>query len=117
MDRRDAGARPSPIPRSPTPGTRRGVSCRRAAPSAPGRAARHAPEHGRGPARRLVAAAAFAVYLNSLGGALFYDDVMAVLKNPLVHAGDVGGILSRPSWNGGIREQALAPDRDAHPSP
>jgi Flp pilus assembly protein TadD len=57
----------------------------------------------------LVAAAAVAVYLNSLGGALFYDDVMAVLKNPLVHAGDVGGILSRPSWNGGIRDKLWRP--------
>jgi XRE family aerobic/anaerobic benzoate catabolism transcriptional regulator len=57
----------------------------------------------------LVAAAAFAVYLNSLGGALFYDDVMAVLKNPLVHDCDVAWNLSRPSWNGGIRDKLWRP--------
>lgn len=50
-----------------------------------------------------------AVYLNSLGGALFFDDVMAVLKNPLVHDGDVAAIVSRPSWNGGIRDKLWRP--------
>jgi tetratricopeptide (TPR) repeat protein len=50
-----------------------------------------------------VAAAAAAVYANSLGGALLYDDVNAIVTNGLVRTGDVGRILSEPSWWGPSR--------------
>jgi tetratricopeptide (TPR) repeat protein len=48
----------------------------------------------------LVAAVAVAVYANSLGGALLYDDVNAIVTNALVRTGDVGRILTEPSWWG-----------------
>jgi Tfp pilus assembly protein PilF len=43
---------------------------------------------------------ALAVYANSLGGALLYDDVNAIRNNALVRTGDVVGILGTPSWWG-----------------
>lgn len=48
----------------------------------------------------LVAAAAFAAFANSLGGALLYDDVNAIRNNPFVRGGDVAGILTEASWWG-----------------
>ena len=46
---------------------------------------------------------AAAVYVNSLGGALFYDDTNAILSNAWVKSGDVIGILTQPSWWGVAR--------------
>lgn len=51
----------------------------------------------------LVAGVALAVYANSLGGALVYDDANAIRNNPFVRNGDVEGILTEPSWWGGAR--------------
>ena len=48
----------------------------------------------------IVAGVALAVYANSLGGALLYDDVNAIRNNALVRTGDVVGILGTPSWWG-----------------
>lgn len=45
-----------------------------------------------------VAALALAVYANTLGGALLYDDVNAIRDNRVVLDGDVAGILTLPSW-------------------
>jgi tetratricopeptide (TPR) repeat protein len=45
-------------------------------------------------------AVALAAYANSLGGALFYDDTNAIIKNAWVHAGDPIAILTQPSWWG-----------------
>jgi protein O-mannosyl-transferase len=46
----------------------------------------------------MVALTALLVYANSLRGPLLYDDVNAIRNNTLVIEGDVGGILSTPSW-------------------
>lgn len=51
----------------------------------------------------LVAAVATAVYANSLGGGLLYDDANAIRNNPFVRNGDVAGILAEPSWWGSSR--------------
>lgn len=45
-----------------------------------------------------VAAVALAVYANTLGGVLLYDDVNAIRDNRFVLDGDVAGILTLPSW-------------------
>jgi len=50
-----------------------------------------------------VAGVAAAVYANSLGGGLLYDDVNAIRNNPFVRTGDVVGILTEPSWWGVVR--------------
>ena len=46
---------------------------------------------------------ALAVYANSLGGGLLYDDANAIRNNPFVRNGDVAGILTEPSWWGSAR--------------
>jgi tetratricopeptide (TPR) repeat protein len=51
----------------------------------------------------LVAGVALAVYANSLGGGLVYDDANAIRNNPFVRNGDVEGIFTEPSWWGGAR--------------
>ena len=51
----------------------------------------------------VVATLAAAVYANSLGSALFYDDTNAILRNAWVRTGDVAGILTQPSWWGVTR--------------
>ncbi len=45
-----------------------------------------------------VAAIAVAVYGNTVGGTLLYDDVNAIRDNAFVLDGDVVGILTTPSW-------------------
>jgi Tfp pilus assembly protein PilF len=50
-----------------------------------------------------VAGVAIAVYADSLGGALLYDDVNAIVGNALVRTADVGRILTEPSWWGVAR--------------
>jgi Tfp pilus assembly protein PilF len=57
----------------------------------------------------LVAFAAIAVYANSLGGTLLYDDVNAIRTNALVRTGDVVGILTEPSWWGNARGRLWRP--------
>ena len=47
-----------------------------------------------------AASVAIAVYANSLGGALVYDDVNAITNNAVVLDGDVRGILTTASWWG-----------------
>jgi len=51
----------------------------------------------------IVAGVALAVYANSLGGGLVYDDANAIRNNPFVRNGDIAGILTEPSWWGGAR--------------
>ncbi|MCC6849387.1 MAG: tetratricopeptide repeat protein [Deltaproteobacteria bacterium] len=46
----------------------------------------------------LVVALACAVYANTIGGILLYDDVNAIRDNAFVRDADVAGILTRPSW-------------------
>ena len=48
----------------------------------------------------LLALVASGVYANSLGGALLYDDIDAVVTNAWVHAGAPLPILTGPSWWG-----------------
>ena len=90
-----APARPRGAVRFPA-GARRG-SDRRRPPSSPDR--RHPPSWSWAIAA-VVATLAAAVYANSLGGALFYDDTNAILRNAWVKTGDVAGILTQPSWWG-----------------
>lgn len=45
-----------------------------------------------------VAAVALAVYANTLGGVLLYDDVNAIRDNAFVLDGDMVGVLTKPSW-------------------
>jgi len=46
----------------------------------------------------VIAAVALALYVNSLRGALFFDDTNAIINNVWVRTGDVASILTRPSW-------------------
>lgn len=57
----------------------------------------------------LVALTAVAVYANSLGGALLYDDVNAIRNNALVIDHDVAGILTTPLWWGDGRGRLWRP--------
>jgi hypothetical protein len=45
-----------------------------------------------------IAVAAVAVYANSLGGTLLYDDVNAIRDNAYVVDGNIVGILTEPTW-------------------
>jgi tetratricopeptide (TPR) repeat protein len=45
-----------------------------------------------------IGAVATVVYLNSLGGALLYDDTNAIINNGWVRAGDPFAILTHASW-------------------
>ena len=56
-----------------------------------------------------VAALALACYANSLGGALLFDDVNAIVDNRLVRAFDVRGIVRTPSWWGEPGRASWAP--------
>jgi Tfp pilus assembly protein PilF len=57
----------------------------------------------------IVAGVAIAVYANSLGGALLYDDVNAITDNARVVDGDLYGILTTPSWWGDQRNRLWRP--------
>lgn len=57
----------------------------------------------------VVATVATAVYANSLGGGLLYDDVNAIRGNAVVIDGDVAGILTTPSWWGDGRGHLWRP--------
>ncbi|MEO6028978.1 MAG: tetratricopeptide repeat protein [Candidatus Binatia bacterium] len=57
----------------------------------------------------IVASVAIAVYANSLGGALVYDDVNAITNNAAVLDGDVRGILTTASWWGDGRGDLWRP--------
>lgn len=57
----------------------------------------------------VVASVAIALYANSLGGALVYDDVNAITNNALVRDADVRGILTTPSWWGDGRGHLWRP--------
>ncbi len=57
----------------------------------------------------VVALTAVAVYANSLGGALLYDDVNAIRNNAFVLDHDVVAILTTPSWWGGAGERLWRP--------
>ncbi len=46
----------------------------------------------------LVATVAAVLYLNSLGGALIYDDTNAIIRNRVVIDEDFGQIFTTPSW-------------------
>ena len=86
------------------PASERGGAERAASAPARSAAARPAPRAGVPWAwALLVAGVAVAVYANSLGGALLYDDVNAIRNNPFVRTGDVAGILTEPSWWGSAR--------------
>jgi tetratricopeptide (TPR) repeat protein len=50
------------------------------------------------PVAAVVAALAVAVYANSLGGALMFDDVNAIVRNERVRRGDPVAIFREPSW-------------------
>ena len=46
----------------------------------------------------LVAVVAVAVYVNSLDGALMYDDTNAIIRNRVVIEDDFARIFTTPSW-------------------
>jgi Tfp pilus assembly protein PilF len=52
---------------------------------------------------------ACAVYANSLGGEFLFDDVNAIVTNPVVRANDVVGIFTGPSWWSLVRGYAWRP--------
>jgi Flp pilus assembly protein TadD len=56
-----------------------------------------------------VVVAAVAVYANSLGGTLLYDDVNAIRDNPYIVNGNIGGILTEPTWWGNGRGRLWRP--------
>lgn len=57
-------------------------------------------ERGRACQAAVVALIAIALYANSLGNGFVYDDPNAITGNAAVVAGDVGAILTTPSWWG-----------------
>jgi Tfp pilus assembly protein PilF len=56
-----------------------------------------------------VALLACLVYANSLGGALVFDDVNAIVNNRWVRSGDVAGIVTQASWWGEGRGHGWRP--------
>lgn len=55
----------------------------------------------------LVALVALVVYVNTVGAALLYDDVHAILENDAVRRGDVARIFTTPSWWGAVTPASM----------